>query len=259
MVVMDRVKGEMAWRAERRGELLLYAVFEDVRNATDLLHREGLVFGDLRSQNVMCVLRGDDRSGAILVDFGLSITRCVFMYSRQCPGRISPVSGPSGRVRQSTLSRSAVTPGSSCADRSPISIRVEPGRTKARLAVLNCITKAHELPPRATSLPLPDSCHPPLHCLLSAIREFAMQCGPWNLSYSKFELKIECSSCLLSTTLLRLYKPHRQFLRYSFTKQERSTSPILYCPQSGLPLGWFCFVCLCLVIWLWRHRSRNIR
>ncbi|KAI0730658.1 hypothetical protein C8Q76DRAFT_715689 [Earliella scabrosa] len=72
MVVMDRVHGKMAWVAEQSSELLPHTVYEDVKAAIDLLHHNGVVFGDLRTPNVMVLDRtsGDPpRMGAMLVDF----------------------------------------------------------------------------------------------------------------------------------------------------------------------------------------------
>ncbi|RPD68891.1 hypothetical protein L226DRAFT_548375 [Lentinus tigrinus ALCF2SS1-7] len=74
MIVMDRVRGEMAWCVQKRDEPLPLTVYEDVRSAIELLHGEGLVFGDLRPPNVMCVPRGSASGeapnlGAMLVDF----------------------------------------------------------------------------------------------------------------------------------------------------------------------------------------------
>ncbi|RDX51830.1 hypothetical protein OH76DRAFT_1346295, partial [Lentinus brumalis] len=73
MVVMDRVHGKMAWCAERKQELLPRTVYDDVKSAIKLLHDNNLVFGDLRSPNVMCVPKSEPelegRMGAMLVDF----------------------------------------------------------------------------------------------------------------------------------------------------------------------------------------------
>ena len=68
MVVMDRVRGEMAWASEQRGELLPRAVYEDVKAALALLHEHDIVFGDLRTPNIMHVA-GGDRPRGMLVDF----------------------------------------------------------------------------------------------------------------------------------------------------------------------------------------------
>ncbi|KAA1475592.1 hypothetical protein DENSPDRAFT_932458 [Dentipellis sp. KUC8613] len=77
MVVMGRVKGEMMWCAEQRREVLPHTVYADVERAIKILHDEGLVFGDLRTPNIICVPHegADDpaglepRMGAMLVDF----------------------------------------------------------------------------------------------------------------------------------------------------------------------------------------------
>ncbi|KAH9927657.1 uncharacterized protein B0H18DRAFT_283188 [Fomitopsis serialis] len=74
MIVMDRVHGEMAWSFEQRKELLPYSIYADVKTAINLLHDKNLVFGDLRSPNIMCVRRSDgdgsdERWNAMLIDF----------------------------------------------------------------------------------------------------------------------------------------------------------------------------------------------
>ena len=76
MVVMDRVQGETAWRLEKLNAHPSSTVFEDVQSAIKLLHSEGLVFGDLRLPNIVCVSRAsasasgeNTRMGAMLVDF----------------------------------------------------------------------------------------------------------------------------------------------------------------------------------------------
>ncbi|PCH39620.1 hypothetical protein WOLCODRAFT_141337 [Wolfiporia cocos MD-104 SS10] len=85
MVVMDRVHGEMAWDAEERGALLPHTVYEDVRAALDLLHQHDLVFGDLRTPNVMVVpgaggLASDEGSRAMLIDFDWVGTHGITRY-----------------------------------------------------------------------------------------------------------------------------------------------------------------------------------
>ena len=72
MVVMDRVNGEPAFQASARQELLPYKVYEDIRDAVQELHVNNLVFGDLRTPNIMVVRGGsgsDTRSRGMLVDF----------------------------------------------------------------------------------------------------------------------------------------------------------------------------------------------
>ncbi|KAI1790036.1 hypothetical protein LXA43DRAFT_947637 [Ganoderma leucocontextum] len=72
MVVMDRVHGEMALEVERRGELLPSSIYEEVRDAIALLHSNDLVFGDLRTPNIMVVPGGSsgrDRPRSMLLDF----------------------------------------------------------------------------------------------------------------------------------------------------------------------------------------------
>ena len=71
MVVMDRVHGETAWKAGARGELLPYDVFKDIQDAVELLHSNNLVFGDLRTPNIMVVPGGsglDGRHRGMLID-----------------------------------------------------------------------------------------------------------------------------------------------------------------------------------------------
>jgi hypothetical protein len=72
MVVMDRVHGEMALGAGCERQLLPYDVYKDIQNAVALLHSKDLVFGDLRSQNIMVVSVGsgsDARLRGMLIDF----------------------------------------------------------------------------------------------------------------------------------------------------------------------------------------------
>ena len=73
MVVMDRVEGEMAWATvEAREKKLPYRIYEDVERAISLLHSGDLVFGDLRTPNIMVVPGGsgaDDGPRGMLVDF----------------------------------------------------------------------------------------------------------------------------------------------------------------------------------------------
>ena len=73
MVVMDRVEGEMAWATVEASEKKLpYRIYEDVERAIALLHSGDLVFGDLRTPNIMVVPGGsglDDGPRGMLVDF----------------------------------------------------------------------------------------------------------------------------------------------------------------------------------------------
>ena len=72
MVVMDRVHGELAWEVVNRGELLPYDIYKDVQDAIALLHSNNLVFGDLRTPNIMVVpgeSGSDARSRGMLIDF----------------------------------------------------------------------------------------------------------------------------------------------------------------------------------------------
>jgi tRNA A-37 threonylcarbamoyl transferase component Bud32 len=71
MVVMDRVHGELAWDVVRRSKPILSKVYEDIHNAIELLHSHNLVFGDLRTPNIM-VASGSDtgaRCRGLLIDF----------------------------------------------------------------------------------------------------------------------------------------------------------------------------------------------
>ncbi|EJF58043.1 hypothetical protein DICSQDRAFT_139665 [Dichomitus squalens LYAD-421 SS1] len=72
MVVMDRVHGTIAWEPATRNELLPHRIYEDVRRAIALLHSHDLVFGDLRTPNIMVVPGGsgpDDGPQGMLIDF----------------------------------------------------------------------------------------------------------------------------------------------------------------------------------------------
>jgi hypothetical protein len=71
MVVMDRVHGEMAWKAATRGELVPYHIYKDIQDAVALLHSNDLVFGDLRAQNIVIVRSSglDIRCRGVLIDF----------------------------------------------------------------------------------------------------------------------------------------------------------------------------------------------
>jgi hypothetical protein len=55
MVVMDHVNRETAWHAVNRGELLLYDIYRDIKDAIERLHSKNLVFGDLHTPNIMVV------------------------------------------------------------------------------------------------------------------------------------------------------------------------------------------------------------
>ncbi len=72
MVVMDRVHGEIAWQAVKRAELLPYDIYKDIEDAVALLHSNDLVFGDLRTPNIIVVPGGsgsDARRRGMLIDF----------------------------------------------------------------------------------------------------------------------------------------------------------------------------------------------
>ncbi|KAI0286822.1 hypothetical protein BGY98DRAFT_929912 [Russula aff. rugulosa BPL654] len=57
MVVMDRVHGELAWDLVRRRPIP-YDVYKDIHDAIMMLHSDNLVFGDLRTPNIMVVPDG---------------------------------------------------------------------------------------------------------------------------------------------------------------------------------------------------------
>jgi len=62
----------MAWKAGNRGELLPYNVYKDIEDAIALLHSNNLVFGDLRTPNIMVVPGGSGSDGlhhGMLIDF----------------------------------------------------------------------------------------------------------------------------------------------------------------------------------------------
>lgn len=72
MVVMDRVHGELAWDIVKRNELIPHEAYEDIEDAITLLHSDNLVFGDLRTPNIMVVPSGSDsdaRCRGILIDY----------------------------------------------------------------------------------------------------------------------------------------------------------------------------------------------
>jgi hypothetical protein len=72
MVVMDRVHGKLAWDLVQRRELIPYEAYEDIRDAIKVLHSDNLVFGDLRTPNIMVVPSGpgtDARCRGMLLDF----------------------------------------------------------------------------------------------------------------------------------------------------------------------------------------------
>jgi hypothetical protein len=69
MVVMDRVHGKLAWDLVQRNELIPDEVYEDIRDAITLLHSDNLVFGDLRTPNIMVVPSGSGRCRGMLIDF----------------------------------------------------------------------------------------------------------------------------------------------------------------------------------------------
>lgn len=71
MVVMDRVHGELAWDLVRRRPIP-YDVYKDIHDAIMMLHSDNLVFGDLRTPNIMVDIDGsgsDTRCRGVLLDF----------------------------------------------------------------------------------------------------------------------------------------------------------------------------------------------
>ncbi|KAF5332326.1 hypothetical protein D9758_016123 [Tetrapyrgos nigripes] len=71
MVVMDFVDCKTAWDLEKmRIQVMEQTVYEDVRKAIKHLHDQNIVFGDLRSPNIM--VHGNNR--AVLIDFDWAAT-----------------------------------------------------------------------------------------------------------------------------------------------------------------------------------------
>jgi tRNA A-37 threonylcarbamoyl transferase component Bud32 len=71
MVVMDRVHGELAWDLVRRRPIP-HDVYKDIHDAIMMLHSDNLVFGDLRTPNIMVVPDGsglDTPCRGVLLDF----------------------------------------------------------------------------------------------------------------------------------------------------------------------------------------------
>ncbi|KAF8601301.1 hypothetical protein BDV93DRAFT_475718 [Ceratobasidium sp. AG-I] len=73
MIVMEYVPNTdlydyLGLPSTKPGSAELEAIREDVEKAVDMLHKENLVFGDLRAPNVIVVKRGD-KTGGMLVDF----------------------------------------------------------------------------------------------------------------------------------------------------------------------------------------------
>jgi hypothetical protein len=72
MVVMDLVHGTRACDLVRLNEAIPYDVYKDIHDAITLLHSSNLVFGDLRTPNMMVVPGtpgSDARCRGILIDF----------------------------------------------------------------------------------------------------------------------------------------------------------------------------------------------
>ncbi|CDO77909.1 hypothetical protein BN946_scf184692.g7 [Trametes cinnabarina] len=70
MVVMGIVPGKVsAASTQYTGSPLPHSMMRDVETALTVLHREGLVHGDVRRPNIMAVTRGGGETGAMLVDF----------------------------------------------------------------------------------------------------------------------------------------------------------------------------------------------
>lgn len=66
MVVMDRVEGTSVWQLQQDRTPIPVIVHKKVREAVQLLHEQDIVFGDLRSNNILYVASEDH---AVLVDF----------------------------------------------------------------------------------------------------------------------------------------------------------------------------------------------
>jgi len=66
MVVMDRVDGQSLWQLQTDNVEIPPVVLEQIREAMRLLHKQNIVFGDLRDSNVLYVASKD---GIVVVDF----------------------------------------------------------------------------------------------------------------------------------------------------------------------------------------------
>jgi hypothetical protein len=91
MVVMDHVHGEMAWKASDRCELLPYDIYKDIQDAVALLDSKDLVFGDLRTPNIMIVPgRSSSDAGCrgMLIDFDWVGTDGIGRYPASLNGRL---------------------------------------------------------------------------------------------------------------------------------------------------------------------------
>ncbi|KAL4244178.1 hypothetical protein ABKN59_010944 [Abortiporus biennis] len=55
MVVMDYLDGKTMWQYSKQDIPIPQSVYDDVEKAIKILHKEEIVFGDLRSGNIMCV------------------------------------------------------------------------------------------------------------------------------------------------------------------------------------------------------------
>lgn len=68
MVVMDYIPGDDLINYRRRTHIL-DSVKDNVKEALGILHKNNLVFGDLRDPNIMVKQRGDKTVQAMLIDF----------------------------------------------------------------------------------------------------------------------------------------------------------------------------------------------
>ncbi|KAG5649766.1 hypothetical protein H0H81_002108 [Sphagnurus paluster] len=66
MVVMDRVDGKSVWDLQVDNEPIPAVILEQVSKAIGLLHKENIVFGDLRESNI---LYNSSKNCAVIVDF----------------------------------------------------------------------------------------------------------------------------------------------------------------------------------------------
>ncbi|KAF8633899.1 hypothetical protein AX17_004341 [Amanita inopinata Kibby_2008] len=67
MVVMKCIEGQDAYYHFKNVDLPL-GILEDVRSTIELLHKNGLVFGDLRQSNIV-IEKADSGEKALLIDF----------------------------------------------------------------------------------------------------------------------------------------------------------------------------------------------
>jgi RIO-like serine/threonine protein kinase len=70
MVVMDRVEGKTIWQLHKEGRDLPAIVAKQVEAAVSVIHQAGIVFGDLRENNILYTQTDGSAEGRVfLVDF----------------------------------------------------------------------------------------------------------------------------------------------------------------------------------------------